>query len=785
MCYIPIDFAVYQLSNQGYRIIHESSDVDDENVNVDDENDAIQDENDDVDDENNDVFDDNKTISFVCHDSILNLTVQESSLCILAHALRFNLSDRALESQLKLVDLHLPYAEHRSKYRFLKNISLPQFIEYYFCYECAIILTFERNECLCPSCGKKYSKRILKREGEYFLYNPLESQIKEFCNSKLYKHFRKIDPDDRCVLNGKIYKKLERLGIIEQNDVTLSWNVDGVSLMKSSKKSTWSILLTINEIPYKFSKDYVILCGLWHNKKIPKMNMFLKPFAEECKHLYQNGMECTTYGRVNSIKFKVHLIVSPIDTIARPIVQNMKQFNGTYGCPYCYQKSVSLNDNPLNRVYLKNENLLRRTIQMHKKHVAEAIKTPFAVYGVKGPSIMSIIPNLNILLHFPPEYMHSWLLGITKMIVKSWFDPQFKNEPFYIGATLKIVNERLLNIKPPSELTRCPCEINDMTKASEWKNFALYYSLPVMKGILPKKYYRHWYLFIFSMHVLLQQKIANEEIELVEKSLKLFHDGIQSLYGKSFMTFKVHTLKHVISFVQYYGSIWAWSAYPYEHYNSVIKDLWHGTQCVAPQICKSYLRLKFLKLNSDVFDREDGNEKAKTLFQQLMKECNVQKCIRYSDDIKLFGKPTKRLDELDRMVLKIYIGQENLCIEIYHRFMINNTLSHTRNYNRLYMRYNCCIQTSEGELMIVNQIVKVSQNNKESQLVALGNVIAVDEQDLCEFSLFPSKKFFFICTEKTQIKCIDARKIAKKFLVAPYNKDRMCIIKLVNNIESD
>ena len=156
---------------------------------------------------------------------------------------------------------------------------------------------------------------------------PLKEQRSEMVNSKIYTHFRKHDNTDSDIINSEFYKKLLDNNIIGTNDITITFNSDGISLFKSSKKSMWAILVTINELPYRIRKDNVILCGIWYGKKKPVMNTFLQPFVNELIELEKTGFETTTYASSEPVVIKVHAIVCTVDSVARPMIQNVKQFN--------------------------------------------------------------------------------------------------------------------------------------------------------------------------------------------------------------------------------------------------------------------------------------------------------------------------------------------------------------------------------------------------------------------------------------------------------------------------
>ena len=149
--------------------------------------------------------------------------------------------------------------------------------------------------------------------------------------------------------------------------------------------------------------------------KKPNMNFYLKPFVEELQELYNEGIRCTTFGNKETILVKVHTLVCSVDTVARPMVQNMKQFNGQYGCSYCLHKGKQISvGRRTARIYQGHKGQMR-SITEHNRHINAAIHSKKTIKGVKGLSITSMIPNFNILYSCPPEYMHSCLLGVAKL----------------------------------------------------------------------------------------------------------------------------------------------------------------------------------------------------------------------------------------------------------------------------------------------------------------------------------------------------------------------------------
>lgn len=703
----------------------------------------------------------------------------------MAKALRYKESDASLESNLKLIDCHLPQSIHKSKHRFLKNFPNPKKTKFYYCYDCEAILDFSNVKVTtCTSCNKEFKKSAMDISGQYFIHVPLKPQLLELIESKTFENYKKIDDNVEDIINSKLYKYLQSKNIIGENDISLSWNTDGISLFKSSKKSTWSILVRINELPYRISKDNILLSGLWHDKRKPIMKMFLKPFSDELVDLYENGIECRPYMTDHSITIKVHAILCCVDTIARPTIQNMIQFNGAFGCPYCLHEGETLSEELGSaRVYCK-KHAEDRTHELYEQHVQLSIETNTVVKGVKGPSVMKDVPNLDTLRCYPPEYMHAWLLGVGRMFINAWLDSKNHGKDYYIGTRVNELNERLLKILPPCEITRTPHDLLEKMKAAEIKNFSAYYSVIVLFGILPDDHYKHWLLFSESLYILLKPTRSDEEFLFAERSLIKFHDGIEKLYGDKYMTFNVHTLVHACKFVKYYGCLWSWSAFPFEHYNSVIKCLYHGTQCIIDQICKSYFRLKYIKSQSSVFQREDCDAEARSLFIKLMNECRVKNCISYNDDLRLFYCKNYTLTELEEQELEIQYQDTIERIKRCDRFIYNNILFHSKSYKKLQKRNNSCFISNDGQIYMIDKLIKFQTGQCEDEKVAiLAKQIEVLNESLGRG--IPTPRYIFIGRQSPNLTILNETVINQKCICMPFSEGKVVVIPLVNRMETD
>lgn len=680
-----------------------------------------------------------------------NLTAEESRTILLAQALRYGFSDSALASNLDVIDCHLPHDVHSSKYQFLKNFPNPRTVKYYFCLKCCLLLYFEgTNTVICQTCSQEFSKQSLDKIGHYFLYLPIKEQLMDFCNSKYYKELRKIDEDISDVINGKYYQQLKKNNIIGENDISIQWNTDGIKTFNSSRPSIWAILIQINELPYRLRKNHIICCSIWFVSKKPPMNIFLRPFVEELIELHQVGMETTTYLHQNPIRIKVHTLLAPVDSSARPSIQNIHQYNGEFGCSYCLIPGESVPYGRGHTWVYSGDKHEGRSIAQHSRDCDKVVKNPTLenVNGVMGPSVVQLLPIFHIIWSVPPEYLHSVCEGVIQLITSQSFNSRNHQKPWYLGLVKKEFDEILLKIKPPSEITRCPKSIEEraLWKGSEWKNFLLYYSLICFKPFMTKEHYQHWFLFVYSMQIFLKEKITDAEHTSAAKALRLFVLGVETSYGKEFMKFNVHILLHIPQSVRNFGALWAWSTFPFENYNGVLKLLFKGSQYLPEQIAKFYSRLRYVKLSSEVFSKPNCSLKGKAIFQTLMKECKVKRCIEYGEGLRAFGASKDvSLTEFQLSLIQNVL-QENVEIntEFFERFIYNHVLFHVSSCSQLKKRINCVIQTNDGNFVMIVKFLSVKTETQSKKQVIIGKELEVIEESLCEFENFSSSDFAYM-----------------------------------------
>ena len=207
------------------------------------------------------------------------------------------------------------------------------------------------------------------------------------------------------------------------------------------------------------------------------------------------------------------------DAPARALMACFSQFNGKNGCGKCLHTGervvqgagtaqVYPLDHPLPQ-YRTHEQSLDFAI------MAETEKTG-SVSGVKGLSLLYSIPKFNIVTGVLPEIMHALYLGVCRQFESLWFSNV--SAPYYIQNYGEL-DSILMTARVPDEILRLPREFakyGAKWKASEQRNFLLFYSCLVLHSVLPSAYYKHWLLLVNAFRIILRKSVSKPNIQITK-----------------------------------------------------------------------------------------------------------------------------------------------------------------------------------------------------------------------------------------------------------------------------
>ena len=472
----------------------------------------------------------------------------------------------------------------------------------------------------------------------------------------------------------------------------------------------------INQLPPELRTKHMILAGVWASKEKPDMNEFFKPFVDEMNDIYDNGVQWNLDNTLVTSRFIATCCC--MDSPARCSALCMKQYNGYYGCTFCYQKGKRINEvnkYPIStKVYkLRTSSEIKKQMTLIQTNKLKEIK------GVLGPSALMNLKDLDLVKGVTPEPMHTVFLGVTKHITTMFLENT--NEPYYIGTPTKIrmIDERLLSLTPPTKVTRRPRTISSYTiwKASEWCSWLLSYILPCLIGILPDKYLNHLSLFVKAIQILYQDSIPIEELKNARSLLIIFVTLFQEYYKDSSMNFIVHLLLHIADSVEYLGPLWAHNANYFENENRIIMNMRKGPSHISKQICKRYLFYKSLPSFASKITLGDK-------FYEFLEgfENNI-KNLFYFDDHILIGNGDKIKLNLEESQL---CGYEGECLS-FKKIIYKKCRYTTKNYCNNKRFNDSVVRFKNNTYGIIIKIFCISDESETNTFLLCNEIILTNE----------------------------------------------------------
>lgn len=735
------------------------------------------------------------------------MSVFTASSLIMWFAIRHQLNDTAIEDLLLLMNYVLPTARFPTKYKFLKMYDRmhAQTLKKYYCYNCEVVLDkIDANgkKFSCPDCKEEHDKSALDRSYPFFLYIPIQPQLEQLIYSSVYDLVRKTSIGNYAdVCQGGYYQQMRQKGKIGPNDLTLQVNTDGVSLFKRSPYSLWPLQAVINELPYSIRRKEMLLCGLWFAKEKPLMNLFLSFFVNEMETLSSIGIIHRTKG----IRIKIHVLLFTVDSVARPLLQNLTQFNGKYGCTYCLNEGevVAVGEG-FTRVYSGAGTARLRSIKQHLRDGESALLSGEPVNGVKGATVLCDLHAFDVTVGFSVDYMHSILFGGVKTFLVAWFDSSNHQKDWYLGNKNKEFDEKLLAMCPPKEITRTPRSIKPLKqwKASEYKNFLLYYSFTCIRDLLPKVYVRHWTKLIFAVYIFLKTNFTKNEGYEAKKALSEFVEEIENLYGKSFYKFNIHLLLHVGTCVDNFGALWAHSGFIFENYNGILAKMYYSSQGVPQQICKNYMRFKQLDRITSNHCLDKWQVNSIELYKRLSGKSygNLIDDNNFIDSVYFFKNRSVTFNM--SLIIKTSVEetlQENIIsnhAEAYPACIVNGRMIvHSFQKSKMIKRNNSVVKLHNGEFVIIQRILVVCTASGYRRLVlqteALNKVskeCMTRNNKILTFGNIVS--LYTNVTKSGQVSTILPNMIDTKAVLIPYleeidKKEVFYVVSLPNYFERD
>jgi hypothetical protein len=190
--------------------------------------------------------------------------------------------------------------------------------------------------CRQSNCGKP---NFLERPKVLYVTFKVEPLIKKLLN----KHKDNLLFHEQCqpqfpsvdVFSGKVYNE-----IVDKNGpfIAVGTNSDGVNRYTCSKEALWPQFLITYNLPASIrnKQENILITALFSGRHID-MGDFYEEFVTEISLINRSGGI-----QLDGKRYPMFCINAALDSTARPKLQNHTQFNGRFGCSFCYTEGVSI-----------------------------------------------------------------------------------------------------------------------------------------------------------------------------------------------------------------------------------------------------------------------------------------------------------------------------------------------------------------------------------------------------------------------------------------------------------
>lgn len=491
--------------------------------------------------------------------------------------------------------------------KMLTTNMIYDFTVYIKCEVCKLYTPFTSKKAkarLCCIC----STQLTSTDTNTFLYIPLYQQLVKnieyflpYIESYLKQHENVTDIHD-----GQVYKSIEKK--IQSGTIPLCFtlNTDGVQIFDDGGFSLWPLQLLQMYLPpnLRYRTENILLLGLYYGPNDIDFLSYFKPLVQEMLD-YKDGFKMCVNNKVYT--FLPLITYAAVDIPAKCKLQKTSFVTGKNACSFCHHAGVPVKNRNNNKTTIR---YLSTVIQPRERNHIETLKIMMDFdangpqLGINGLSVMCGFKNFDLIKSFGIDYLHNSLKGVFNLLLDLWYSTTYHKEPFHFTrAQQNVIDERIINFKSPSEITRKTRSIikyrKDL-KANELRSLLLYFLPVAAKNVQKKDYYDHFMLLSTSIYTLLNIKITPNDLITTQNKLREFVNKFEKLYGAVHVTMNIHLLLHMVQCVIDVGPLWTQSMFALEANNGVLAKYVTGTRKVLHQIAQKYtLSQKFKFVNTN------------------------------------------------------------------------------------------------------------------------------------------------------------------------------------------
>lgn len=678
----------------------------------------------------------------------------------------------------------------------------------YYCSICCDYLD-SGSKCTKDQCTKK------KSTVSSYISVSLEDQLKQIFRRKKVRDWvlkrhetqsKKIEGNIETIADGSVYKFCSEF-LCQPNSFSFGFYTDGFNVFNSAKGSFWPLMFRINELPpnERSKMENILLGGIWcdaENK--PNFNTFFLPHIAFFEKLRTTGITISfTENNVqHNITVKALLIVGLGDAPARACILCMFQFNGHYGCSFCLQ-NAELPENAENTTlkYLYEENPLLRTTASTIALAKVAKSSGQPQMGVKELAIIESIMPLFI-EGTGLDDMHGVYGGFAgKKMAHLLFEKKYENKPYSLYKYLSVANSMLKSIKAPNFISRRPRPLNEMSyfTTSEYKNWFLYYSIPILASLKWGEFYlQHYFSLVEAIFLLNQDSISPIEVDKAEILLDKYVSLVADLYGEDNMLYNCHILTHLAESVRRLGPLSEFNCFSSESLNGQMKDWIVGSKSVEQKMASCLCARQFLALHADNLPADST---ALVFIKYLKNYKKPQQLESVAENIVVLGSSFDSSQYIERFVKNYepYIvasAFSNADIEckqniwLFAKLQVGKNCYVARNYTKATRAASFCVeyvsQDGKKEIGLIETFIKNTDCTCHVYCLCLARYFAIVTK--CEKEAIRGlsvNQFVNKLNITDNVVAVDVRDLVTMCVFMKFDEDDIYYAKRVNTVETE
>lgn len=343
--------------------------------------------------------------------------------------------------------------------------------------------------------------------------------------------------------------------IIENNNILLDINIDGLPISKSSSSQLYPILCKLHKT------NIVSMIGVYHGYEKPGIvNEFLQDFVSDSVDLINNGLE------IQNKKYTVRINSIICDVPAKAFVTCTKGHSGYNSCSKCFTEGYYIDNRTC---FPQIQNIRLRTDNDFRMKTQDSHHT--------GTSCLEDIPHFDMVKNIPLDYMHLICLGVMKkLLLNLWCCGKPPNKLSYQAITNISNSLTGLSNCIPLEFSRKPRSLTELKrwKATEFRQFLFYTGPIALLNNTNADCYKHFLSLHVACTILSQSQSLSDSLDYAEELLVYFVTTFKVLYGAKNMSHNIHNLLHLVDDVRTFGVLDNFSAFPFENFlHSLLKSL--------------------------------------------------------------------------------------------------------------------------------------------------------------------------------------------------------------------